>query len=47
MAGFLEPLGQLARGRGFAGALEAGHEDDRWRLGALLEAGGVLAEDVD
>ncbi len=31
----------------FAGALQAGHQDDRWRLRGELEARGVLAEDGD
>ena len=40
-------MGELAGGGGFAGALQAGHEDDAGRLGGFLEAGGVFAEDVD
>ena len=47
VAGFFEPLGELAGGGGFAGALQAGHEDDGWGLGGFFEAGGVVAEDVD
>jgi len=47
VAGFFEPLGEFAAGGRFAGALEAGHQDDGWRLGGFLEAGGVFAEDVD
>jgi hypothetical protein len=47
VSGFFEPLGELAAGGGFTGALEAGHEDDGGRLGGFLEAGGVFAEDVD
>jgi len=47
VAGLFEPLGKLAGGGGFAGALEAGHKDDTGWLGGLLEAGGVFAEDVD
>ena len=46
MAAFFEPLGELAGGGGFAGALEAGHEDDGGRLGRELEARGVVAERV-
>ena len=45
--GLLEPLGELAGGGGFTGALQAGHEDDAGGLRGLLEARGVLAEDVD
>ena len=44
---FFSHCGELAGGGGFAGALEAGHEDDAGRLRGGLEAGGVLAEDVD
>ena len=27
--------------------MQTGHENDGWRLGSFLEAGGVAAEDVD
>ena len=43
----LEPGGQLAGGGGFAGALQAGHENDRGRLGGEVEARGVFAEQGD
>src|SRR5579875_1257887 len=46
MAAFFEPGGELAGGGRFAGALEAGHEDDGGRLGGEFELGGVVAEDV-
>ena len=42
-----EPGGQLAGGRGFAGALQAGHENDGGRLGGEVEAGGISAEQGD
>ena len=44
---FLQPCGELAGGGGFAGALQAGHQDDRRRLRGELEARGVLAEERD
>ena len=47
MATLFEPGGQLAAGGGFAGALQAGHENDRGRLRGELEAGGVFAEQCD
>ena len=47
MAALLEPLGEFAGGGGFAGALQAGHQDDGGRLGGEFEAGGVRAEDGD
>ena len=47
MAALFEPGGELAGGGGFAGALQAGHEDDGGRLRGELEAGGVFAEDGD
>jgi hypothetical protein len=47
VAGFFEPLGELAGGGGFAGALQAGHEDYGRGLRGGFEAGGVFAEDVD
>ena len=43
----LEPGGELAGGGGFAGALQAGHEDDGGRLRGELEAGRVFAEGGD
>ena len=46
VAALFEPLRELAGGGGFAGALEAGHEDDGGGLGGELEARGVAAEDV-
>ena len=42
-----EPCGQLAGGGGFAGALQAGHENDGGRLGGEVEASGVFAEEGD
>ena len=47
VAPLLEPCRELAAGGGFAGALQAGHEDDGGRLGGEFEAGGVFAEDLD
>ncbi len=47
VATLFEPGGELAGGGGFAGALEAGHEDDGGRLGGEFEAGGVGAEGGD
>ena len=47
VAALLEPGGQLAGGGGFAGALQAGHQDDRGRLRGELEAGRVFAEQGD
>ena len=47
MAAFFEPGGEFAGGGGFAGALEAGHEDDGGRLGGEFEAGRVFAEEGD
>ncbi len=43
----LEPGGQLAGGRGFAGALQAGHQNHGRRLGGEVEARGVFAEQRD
>jgi hypothetical protein len=34
---FLQPLGQLARGGGLAGALQAGHQDDGGRLDVQVQ----------
>ena len=42
-----EPGGELAAGGGFAGALQAGHENDGGRLRGKFEAGGVFAEEGD
>ena len=36
-------LGQLGRGRGLAGALQAGHQDDRRRLRGEVELGDAIA----
>ncbi len=47
MAALFEPGGELAGGGGFAGALQAGHEDDRGRLRGEFEAGRVFAEQGD
>ncbi len=47
MAALLEPGGELAAGGGFAGALQAGHENDRGRLRGEFEAGRVFAEQCD
>ena len=46
VAALFEPGGELAGGGGFAGALEAGHEDDGGGLGREFEARGVVAEGV-
>ena len=43
----LEPVRQLARGGGFAGTLQPGHEHDRGRLRSELHARRVLAESLD
>ncbi len=43
----LEPCGQLAGGGGFAGALQAGHQNDRGRLRGEFEAGRIFAEHGD
>ncbi len=43
----LEPIRQLARSGGLAGALQSGHEDDRGRLRRELHARRVLAERLD
>jgi hypothetical protein len=42
-----EPRGQLAGGGGFAGALQAGHQNHRGRLRGEFEARRVLAQDGD
>ena len=42
-----EPGGELAGGGGFAGALQAGHENDGGRLGGEFEARRVFAEEGD
>ena len=47
MAALLEPVRQLARGGGLAGALQAGHQDHGGRLRGKLQLGGVLAQEVD
>ncbi len=47
VAALFEPLGELGGGGGFAGALEAGHEDDGGGLRGGLELGDVLAEEGD
>ena len=47
MAALFEPGGQLAAGGGFAGALQAGHENDGGRLRGEFEAGRVFAEQCD
>ena len=47
MAGFLEPLAELAAGGRFAGALESSHENDGWRLRGGFELGVVAAKEVD
>ncbi len=47
MAAFFEPGSQLAAGCGFAGALQAGHQDDGGRLRGEFEAGSVAAEEFD
>ena len=47
MAALFEPLGELGGGGGFAGALEAGHEDDGGGLRGGAEFGDVFAEEGD
>ena len=47
VAALFEPGGELAGGGGFAGALQAGHEDDGGRLRGEFEAGRVFAEEGD
>ena len=47
VAALLEPLGEFAGGGGFAGALQAGHQDDGGRLRGEFEAGRVRAEGRD
>ena len=47
VAALFEPLGEFGCSCRFAGALQAGHEDDRGRLRGEFEARGVFAEDVD
>ncbi len=47
VAALFEPLGELGGGGGFAGALEAGHEDDGGGLGGGFEFGDVAAEEGD
>ncbi len=47
VAALFEPLGELGGGGGFAGALEAGHEDDGGGLGGGAEFGDVAAEEGD
>ena len=44
VAALFEPGGEFAGGGGFAGALQAGHQDDGRRLGGEFEARGVVAE---
>jgi len=43
----LEPVCQLARSRGLAGALKPGHQHDRGRLRGELHARRVLAKNLD
>ena len=47
VAALFEPLGELGGGGGFAGALEAGHEDDAGRLRGGFELGDIFAEEGD
>ena len=47
VAALFEPGRELAGGGGFAGALQAGHENDRGRLRGEFEAGRVFAEEGD
>ena len=47
MAAILEPIGEFARGRGFAGALQSGHQNDGWRLRGKLHPRRIVAEDFD
>jgi hypothetical protein len=43
LALFDQVLGQLGRGGGLAGALQAGHQDDGGRLGGQVDVGHALA----
>ncbi len=47
MTTLFEPRGEFAGGGGFAGALQAGHENHGGRLGGEVEARGVFAEQGD
>ena len=47
MPASLEPVRQLARSGGLAGALQSGHEHDRRRLRCELHARRVFAESLD
>ena len=47
MAAFLEPLRELARGGGLAGALQASHQHDGGRLRRKSDLGSVFAKDID
>src|SRR6185503_20998232 len=47
MSALFEPLGELSGGGGFTGALEAGHQDHRWRLRGEFESGGVAPQEFD
>ncbi len=47
MATRLEPVRQLARGGGLAGALQSGHKHNRGRLRSELHARRVFAQSLD
>ena len=47
VSAILEPVGELARGRGFAGALQPRHQHDRRRLRGELQFGRVFAKRRD
>ena len=47
MVVFREPLGELSGGRRLAGALQADHHDDRWRLRREVQPDVLAAQDLD
>src|SRR5208283_3363279 len=47
VSAILKPVGKLARGSGFAGALQPGHEHDGWRLRGKLQFSRIFAESRD
>src|SRR5579863_1424746 len=47
MAAIFKPVCQFSGSRGFAGALQSGHEHDRWRLRRELDASSIAAKGFD
>ena len=47
LAVFGQPFGELAAGGGFAGALQSGHQNDRWRRGGEIQIVVRLAHQRD